>query len=110
MVNSNAGEMRGMRAVVQFWRGGLPLGRAFWFWGILGGGVVSLLTTVLALTLITAGAPAWLAALVLAAHIPWNLILLLGVWRSAERPEVNRDTAWLARLAIVVWVIVISVL
>ena len=99
-----------MRAVVEFWRGELPLERAFWLWGILGGGVVSLLTTVVALALVASGAPAWLAALVFAVHIPWNLVLLLGVWRSAERAEISRDTAWLTRFVMLVWVVVLSVL
>src|SRR3712207_3225131 len=89
-----------MRSVVELWRGELPLGRAFWLWGVLGGGVVALFTTLLALALVTAGAPTWLAVLVFAAHVPWNLVLLVGVWRSAGRPEVGRDTAFLARLAI----------
>jgi hypothetical protein len=82
-----------IRTIVEFWRGGLPLGRAFWLWGILGGGIVSLLTTLLALMLLTAGAPAWFAVLVFAAHIPWNFVLLVGIWRSAGRPEVSRAAA-----------------
>ena len=45
-----------MRAVVELWRGELPLGRAFWLWGVLGGGVVALFATILALALVTAGA------------------------------------------------------
>jgi hypothetical protein len=94
--------------IVEFWRGGLPLGRAFWLWGILGGGIVSLFATLLALMLLAAGAPAWLAALVFAAHIPWNLMLLVGVWRSAGRPGVSRATANLARLVILLWVVVLS--
>ena len=110
MPDCSAGERQGLRAVVEFWRGQLPLGRAFWLWGVLGGGVVSLLTTVLALALVTSGAPAWLAALVFAVHIPWNLVLLLGVWRSAERTEISRDTAWPTRLVMLVWVVVLSVL
>ena len=96
--------------IVEFWRGGLPLGRAFWLWGILGGSIVSLFSTLFALTLVTAGAPAWLAALVFAAHVPWNLVLLVGVWRSAGRPEVSPAAANLARLMILIWVAVLSVL
>ena len=60
--------------------------------------------------LIAAGAPAWLAVLVFAAHLPWNLVVLVGVWRSAGRPEVSRATANLARLVILAWVIVLSLL
>lgn len=99
-----------IRTIVEFWRGGLPLGRAFWVWGVLGGGVVSLGATLLALLLLAAGAPGWLAALVFAAHIPWNLVLLVGVWRSAGRPEVSHTTANVARLAITVWVVALSLL
>lgn len=99
-----------MRAVVELWRGGLPLGRAFWLWGVLGGGLVALFATLLALALVTAGAPIWLAALAFAAHVPWNLVLLVGVWRSAGRPEVGRGVAQLAQGAILAWTIVLSVL
>jgi hypothetical protein len=100
----------GTRTVVELWRGDLPLARAFWLWGVLGGGVVGLFATLLALALVTAGAPAWLAALAFAAHLPWNLVLLVGVWRSAGRPGVGRDTALLARLAIAAWLVALSVL
>ena len=96
--------------IVEFWRGGVPLGRAFWLWGILGGAVVSLFSTLFALLLVAAEAPIWVAVLVFAAHLPWNLVLLVGVWRSAERPEVSRDVASLARLAILAWVVMLSLL
>jgi hypothetical protein len=99
-----------LRTIVEFFRGDLPLARAFWFWGILGGGIVSLFATLLALTLMAAGAPAWLGMLVFVAHIPWNLVLLVGVWRSAGRPEVSPAAANLARLVILAWVVVISLL
>jgi hypothetical protein len=99
-----------IRRIVEFWRGGVPLDRAFWLWGILGGGIVSLFTTLLALMLLAAGAPAWLAVLVFAAHIPWNFVLLVGVWRSAGRPEISHAAANLMRLIILVWVVVLSLL
>jgi hypothetical protein len=99
-----------IRTIIEFFRGGLPLGRAFWLWGILGGGIVSLFSTLLALTLIAASAPAWLAVLAFAAHIPWNVMLLVGIWRSAGRPEVNPAAANLARTVILAWVVVLSLL
>ena len=94
--------------IVEFWRGDVPLGRAFWLWGIVGGGVVSLFATLFTLMFLAAGAPAWLAVLVFAAHIPWNLVLLVGVWRSAGRPEVSRAHSNLVRLVILIWVVVLS--
>jgi hypothetical protein len=60
--------------------------------------------------LVAAGAPAWLAVLVFAAHLPWNLVVLVGVWRSAGRPEVSRAAANLARSVILAWVVVLSLL
>ena len=71
---------------------------------------MELLTTLLALTLVVAGAPTWVVVLAFVAHVPWNLVLLVGVWRSAGRPEVGRDTAHLARLAILGWVVALSLL
>ena len=100
----------GMQTIVEFWRGRLPLGRAFWLWGILGGGIVSLFSTVLALALLAAEAPAWLAMLVFAAHIPWNLVLFVGVWRSTERGGVSREIAYGARPIILNWVVALSLL
>jgi hypothetical protein len=98
-----------IRRIVEFFRGGLPLARAFWVWGILGGGIVSLFSTLFALALVAASAPAWLAALAFAAHIPWNVVLLVGIWRSAGRPEVSPAAANLARLTILAWVLVLSI-
>jgi hypothetical protein len=108
ILRPGVGRRAEIRTIVEFWRGGLPLGRALWLWGIVGGGVISLFATLFALILVAAGAPAWLAVLVFAAPIPWNLVLLVGVWRSAGRPEVSRAAANLARLFILTWVVVLS--
>ena len=99
-----------MGAVAELWRGELPLGRAFWLWGVLGGFVVNLFAILAAASLLAAGAPARLAALAFAAHLPWNVVLLVGVWRSAGRPGVDRDTAFLARAAMLGWAVALSVL
>lgn len=64
---------------------------------------MALFATILALALLTTGAPAWLAVLVFAADVPWNLVLLVGVWRSASQPGIGHDTARLARVVIVLW-------
>jgi hypothetical protein len=97
-----------MRAIMALWRGELVLGQAFWLWGIFGGGIVALFATILVLFLLAMGASTWLAVLFFAADIPWNLVLLVGVWRSAAQPEVARGTATLARLTMLAWVVVLS--
>jgi hypothetical protein len=99
-----------VRTVLDLWRGELPLARAFWLWGVLGGGVVNLFATLAALALVTARVPAWVAALAFAAPIPWNVGLLLGVWRSAARPGVGADAAWMTRAAMLAWVALLCLL
>ena len=98
-----------MAAILQFWRGGLPLGEAFWLWGILGGGVVNLFGTLAALLLLTEEVSAWLVVLLLVAHIPFNLFLLVGVWRSSARPEIGSKRRQLARICMTAWVIALSI-
>jgi hypothetical protein len=60
--------------------------------------------------LLAADAPAWVAMIVFAAHIPWNLVLLVGVWRSTEQGSVSREIAYSARLIMLAWLIVMFVL
>lgn len=92
-----------MTALGRFLRGGLPVGQAFWLWGILGGGVLNLFASLLAVMLLTFDAPAWLAAIVFAAPIPANFALLVGVWRSSAQPSVGGDVRLLARIGMVAW-------
>ena len=81
------GAAASMGSILEFWRGGVPLGQVFWLWGLLGGAVINLFATLLMVFLLTAGAPAWIAAVLFAAHLPVNVLLLVGVWRSAGRPR-----------------------
>ena len=99
-----------MAAIREFWLGGLPLGQAFWLWGVLGGAVVNLFGTLFALILLTLDVSPWLVALLMAAHIPFNLFLLVGVWRSSARPEVSDDHRQLARILMSVWALLLSIL
>ena len=99
-----------IKALRDFWRGEVPLGRAFWLWGIIGGGIVSLASSLLALAILANGGPGWLGLIVFAAHVPWNLVLLVGVWRSSDRPEVRKEMAQMARLTFVIWVLALSVI
>jgi hypothetical protein len=65
------------------WRGELRLSDAFWTWAVLGALVINISTSVLFLVLISADRP--LAALVVgyALSVPYNILALVGVWRSA---------------------------
>jgi hypothetical protein len=99
-----------IKAFKEFWRGEVPLGRAFWVWAILGGAAVNFATTLVSLAIIARGGPGWLALMAFLAPMPWNIVLLVGVWRSADQADVRKDKAQMARLAIVVWVLVLSLI
>jgi hypothetical protein len=74
-----------MKTLKCLWRGDLQLGDAFWNWSVLGALVVNITTTVLFLILISADHP-WPALIVgYALSIPYNIVALVGVWRSAAR-------------------------
>ena len=97
-----------MMALRRFWRGQVPLGEAFWLWGILGGGVLNLFGTLFAVMLLTSGAPTWLVVALIIVHIPLNLFLLVGVWRSAGGEGVSGNARVLTRACMSVWVILLS--
>ena len=95
-----SGSLAWVRAL---WAGELPLAVAFWHFGILYGLLVNAFTTVAGLALVAADLPAWLAAVVFFLSAPYNLLVLVGVWRSAGRWEGQPIWADSARIAIVLW-------
>jgi len=90
----------------RLWRGAVPLGEAFWSYAMLGGTALNLAATLLAMASLAMDAPGVLAALIFALPIPYNLLVLVAVWRSAAAYQGRRLWADLARMAILVWVIV----
>ena len=90
------------------WRGELALSDAFWNWAVLGGLAVNVLTSALLLLLIMQDRP--IAAFVAgyAPSVPYNVIVSVGVWRSAEHYVGDRRWADLARMVTVIGMILLS--
>jgi hypothetical protein len=95
------------------WAGHLPLPRAFWHFMIFWGFLINLGATIASLAVLVAvggGAPpAWAGAVSVALHllpVPYNIACLVGVWRSAGRPEVEPTPRLLTRGAAVAWTFV----
>lgn len=91
--------------ITTLWSGRKPLPEAFWHFGIVTGFIVNLIASLAALVLFTTDAPDWLAATIHFAPVPYNLLVLVGVWRSAARWRGEGRWADLARLVITLWVI-----
>jgi hypothetical protein len=97
----------GLRAL---WAGGVPLPAAFWRYGIVYGAVANAAATLAAFALVAAGAPAWPAVAVFLLPVPYNSLIVVGVFRAARRWQgrpVWRDAA---RLAIVAWALALTAL
>lgn len=91
------------------WSGNLPLGEAFWTYAVNIGLAVNVITTLLFLVLISWDRP--LAALFVgyALSVPYNVVALVGVWRSAARYQGERIHADLARIVTLVGMVLLSV-
>jgi hypothetical protein len=92
--------------VKDLWHGRIPLSRAFWEYAIIYGSVAALITTLLSLAAFANG---WPVALGLAIHFlttPYNLFMIVAVWRSASRYQGAPVWAMLARGLIIVWAII----
>lgn len=102
----HAGPMDKLKAL---WRGDLELTEAFWTWVLFGGLIVNVTTSLLFLVLITLD-QAWFALVVgYGFSLPYNLLALVGVWRSAARYEGPQRHADLARAVSVILLVGLSV-
>jgi hypothetical protein len=92
------------------WSGDLPLGEAFWTYAVVIGITVNLITTLLFLVLLSWDRP--LAALFVgyALAVPYNLVALVGVWRSAARYGGGRLRADLARIVSLIGMVLLSLI
>ncbi len=92
----------------RLWAGQLPLATAFWTCAIIWGTALNLAATLAALALLAAGAPAALAAALAALPIPFNFLVLVAVWRSAQAYQGPRLWAELARVLSLIWALAAS--
>lgn len=97
-----------MNDVRRLWRGELPLGEAFWGWAVLGGLLVNLSTSLGFYLLLIEDLliPALLVGYGLS--LPYNLIVVVGVWRSANAYRGGKTWADLARIVTLVGMAVLS--
>ena len=80
------------RRLRDLWAGRLPLADAFWTYNVFWGLLLNIGATIAAFAILVAwkeANPSVAAAFSVALHllpIPYNAIVLVGVWRSAGRP------------------------
>lgn len=92
--------------IARLWAGELSLGRTFWEFAVLYGFALNLAATLAYLSLLANDASPWLAYLVFFLPLPYDVLTLVAVWRSAARYQGPSLWADLARAAIVVWILI----
>lgn len=98
-----------MEKLKALWRGDLALGEAFWSWAVFGGLMVNLSTSVVFLLLVTLDV-VWLGLIIgKGLSLPYNLLVLVGVWRSAVQYDGPAAYADLARGTVIALMAVLSV-
>jgi ABC-type multidrug transport system permease subunit len=70
--------------------GSIPLGDAFFNDMLIVGSLVNIATSLCGFAMIAADLPVWLAIAAFLSPQPYNLVLLISVWRSATRAETKR--------------------
>ena len=90
------------------WRGEVPLGEAFWLYGVAVGTFLNVLASLLFIMMNALKAPEALAIAIFYMPVPYNVFAAVVVWRSAGRYAGPQTYALLARVIAPVWAIVES--
>jgi hypothetical protein len=94
-----------MSRLADLWHGRVPLGQAFWGYAILLGSLLNLVTTGAALASFVLGLHPLLALAIHFLSVPYNLLMVVAVWRSAARYQGEALWARLARGAVIAWAV-----
>lgn len=97
-----------MEKLTALWQGDLSLGDAFWTWAVMTGLVVNVTTSILFAVLIMNDLPVPALLVGYGVSVPYNIVAVVGVWRSAARHEGPGLQAELARWTSVILMTVLS--
>ena len=94
--------------VKQLWTGEFPLGRAFWYYAVGYGLLLNLVTALAFFALLQNDANMVLVVLAFASPVPYNIFMVVAVWRSADRYRGPKTWAELARASTVIWMLALT--
>jgi hypothetical protein len=85
------------------WRGQLPLKRAFWEFAVLYAALANVFATGAAFAALAADLHIVVVVMIFLLPLPYVIVAIVGVWRSAETYQGPPHWAALARYATVIW-------
>jgi hypothetical protein len=94
--------------LIRLWRGEVPLEQTFWTWGVLVALVVNMSTTVGSYVLLTEDRPVAAFVVGYLMSVPYNLFMLVAVWRAVARFEEDPRVARRTRIFTVLWMTLLS--
>lgn len=83
------------------WRGEASIDRLFWLDMALVGTLINVAAAFVAILLFGLKLPAWLAAAAFLAPLPYNIFLVMAVWRTTERLPARAASGY--RMAALAW-------
>jgi hypothetical protein len=89
--------------VLRLWRGEVGMARVFWEYAIAFGTLANLITTALAFGTYLATGSVLLGVIIFLLPLPYNVLIVVAVWRSASRYRGPPIWATLARVVVVAW-------
>ncbi len=92
-------------AAKALWEGSFPLKETFWWYVVAYGFLLNFVTSLLFFALLINEANAALGTLAFATPIPYNIFVVVAVWRSAGRYPGPKKWSDFARIGAVVWMI-----
>ncbi len=98
-----------MRKIRSIWLGELSLHEAFWTWAITIGLVVNLTSSILFLALISVDRPWAALSIGYGLSVPYNVLAMIGVWRSASHYQGPAAHADLARIVTISMMLLLTV-
>ena len=97
-----------MKLIKDLWVGAVPLKEAVWWYAVGYGLAVNLITTLLFLGLLTNDAATVFLIIAFALPLPFNLFVIIAVWRSADQYQGPKKWADMARMGTVLWMIILT--
>ncbi len=97
-----------IRLIKQLWLGDVPMGEAFWRYTAAYGLLLNGVTHALFFALLVRDANIIYIALAFILPIPYNILMIVAVWRSADRYLGPKRWAEMARIAATIWMIVLT--
>jgi len=95
-------------ALGRLWRGELLLPDAFWTWAVAIGFLVNFSTSLACYALLVADEPVWALIVGYLWSVPYNVIVAVGVLRSARRADADPAFAGFARAVIIPVMVLLS--